>query len=141
MLRSRDLSPKGPITTWLRPDEWQLLVTARPNVLLEGAEEATEAIVCEAMGWLPTPHAIWSGSPPSGNRPATLVVRSIAAFDQDQQHLLFDWLEAPGDRVQVISTTSQPLYPLVSRGVFLANLYYRLNVLLLDIAIAGRSSR
>jgi hypothetical protein len=139
MLRSRDLSPTGAITTWLRPDEWQLLVTARPNVLLEGADEATEAIVCEAMGWLPTPHATWSGSPPCGNRPATLVVRSIAAFDRDQQHSLFDWLEAPGDRVQVISTTSEPLYPLVSRGAFLANLYYRLNVLLLDIAMAGRS--
>ncbi len=140
MLRSRDLSPTGAITTWLRPDEWQLLVTARPNVLLEGADEATEAIVCEALGWLPTPHATWSGSPPRGNRPATLVVRSIAAFDRDQQHSLFDWLEAPGDRVQVISTTSEPLYPLVSRGAFLANLYYRLNVLLLDIAMAGRSS-
>jgi hypothetical protein len=138
MLRSRDVSPTGPITTWLRPEEWQLLVTARPNVLMEGADETTQAIVCEAMAWLPKPHATWIGSPPRGDRPATLVVRSVSAFDQDQQHSLFDWLEAPGDRIQVISTTSEPLYPLVARGVFLANLYYRLNVLLLDVATAGR---
>ena len=138
MHRSRDADPARPITKWLKPEEWQLLVTARPNVLLEGPPETTDAIVGEAIGWLPAPHATWTGVPPSGDRPATLLVRSVSAFDQDQQHSLLDWLEAPGDRMQVISTTTEPLYPLVSRGVFLANLYYRLNVVLLDVAIAGR---
>ena len=40
--------------------------------------------------------------------------------------------------MQVISTTDDPLYPVVSRGAFLANLYYRLNVLLLDVASTDR---
>ena len=141
MFRSRDVSTARPITTCLRPHEWQLLVASRPNVLLEGPLEATDAVVAEAMEWLPAPHATWTGAPPNGDRPATLVVRSVSAFDRDQQASLLEWLEAPGDRVQVISTTTEPLYPLVSSGAFLATLYYRLNVLLLDVAIPGGIGR
>jgi sigma-54-interacting transcriptional regulator len=134
MLRSRDGSASRPTTTSLRPDEWHLLVTARPNALLEGPPEATDAILGEAMEWLAEPHATWSGAPLSNDRPATLVVRSVSALDGDQQRALLAWLDAPGDRIQVISTTTDPLYPLVDRGAFLPNLYYRLNVLLLDVA-------
>jgi len=134
MLQSPNSSESRPTTASLRPDEWQLLVTARPNVLLEGPLEVTDAIVGEAMGWLAGPHATWTGTPPVSDRPATLVVRSVSALDPEQQQALLDWLDAPGERIQVISTTIDPLYPLVSRGAFLANLYYRLNVLLLEVA-------
>lgn len=134
MVRSWDLSAARAITTGVRPDDWRLLVTARPNVLLEGAHETTEIVVGEAMECLPAPHATWCGAPPRGDRPATLVVRSISALDRDQQRLLCDWLDAPGNRVQVISTTNEPLYPMVGRGVFLESLYYRLNVMRLDVA-------
>jgi hypothetical protein len=136
MVRSWDVGAARAITTGVRSDDWRLLVTARPNVLLEGAHETTDVIVGAAMGSLPTPHATWGGAPPRGDRPATLVVRSISALDHDQQHSLFDWLEAPGDRVQVISTTNEPLYPMVGRGLFLESLYYRLNVMRLDVATA-----
>jgi len=138
MFRSRDGSASRPTTTSLRPDDWQLLVTARPNTLLEGPHEATDAIVGEAMEWLAEPLATWTGAPPSSDRPATLLVRSVSALDRDQQRALLAWLDAPGDRIQVISTTTDPLYPLVDRGAFLANLYYRLNVLLLDVAPTER---
>ena len=138
-LRSRDFSARS-VAARVDQDEWRLLITARPNVLLEGAQETTNQIVDEAMDWLPTPHATWSGVPPSGDRPATLVVRSIAALDRDQQSVLFEWLEAQGNRVQVISTTTEPLYPMVGRGAFLANLYYRLNVLRLEVARARASN-
>jgi hypothetical protein len=138
MLRSSDGSTSHPTTTSLRAADWQLLVTARPNTLLEGPHEATDAIVGEAMEWLAEPHATWTGAPPSCDRPATLVVRSVSALDQEQQQALLAWLDAPGSRMQVISTTDDPLYPLVSRGAFLANLYYRLNVLLLDVAATDR---
>jgi Sigma-54 interaction domain len=138
MLRSTDGGTSRPTTTSLRLADWQLLVTARPNTLLEGPHEATDAIVGEAMEWLAEPHATWSGAPLCCDRPATLVVRSVSALDGDQQQALLAWLDAPGDRMQVISTTDDPLYPLVSRGAFLANLYYRLNVLLLDVASTDR---
>ena len=134
MVRSSDGSTSRPIATSLRPDDWQLLVSARPNTLLEGPHETTDAIVGEAMEWLAEPFGTWCGAPQACDRPATLVVRSVSALDRDQQQALLAWLDAPGNRMQVISTTTDPLYPLVSRGAFLANLYYRLNVLLLDVA-------
>jgi len=135
MLQSPDDSASRQTQSSLRPDDWQVLLSARPNTLLEGPHETTDAIVGEAMEWLAEPYATWCGVPPARcDRPATLLVRSVSALDQDQQQALLAWLDAPGNRMQVISTTTDPLYPLVSRGAFLANLYYRLNVLLLDVA-------
>jgi hypothetical protein len=134
MLRSSDDSTSRQTATSLRPDDWQVLVSARPNTLLEGPHETTDAIVGEAMEWLAEPFSTWCGVPQACDRPATLLVRSVSALDRDQQQALLAWLDAPGNRMQVISTTTDPLYPLVSRGAFLANLYYRLNVLLLDVA-------
>jgi hypothetical protein len=136
MVRSRNPGAARAVATGVRSDDWRLLVTARPNVLLEGACETTDAVLGAAMTWLPAPHATWCGAPPCGDRPATLVVRSISALDCDQQRSLFEWLDAPGERVQVISTTSEPLYPMVGRGAFLESLYYRLNVIRLDVAMA-----
>ena len=134
MLRSPDGRTLRPTQTSLRPDDWQLLVSARPNTLLEGPHETTDAIVGEAIEWLAEPYVTWCGAASASDRPGTLLVRSVSALDQDQQQALLAWLDAPGNRMQVISTTTDPLYPLVSRGAFLANLYYRLNVLLLDVA-------
>ena len=134
MLQSPDGSTSRQTQTSLRPDDWQVLLSARPNTLLEGPHETTDAIVGEAMEWLAEPFGTWGGAAQASDRPATLVVRSVSALDQDQQQALLAWLDAPGNRMQVISTTTDPLYPLVSRGAFLANLYYRLNVLLLDVA-------
>jgi len=135
MLQSPNDSASRQTQTSLRPDDWQVLLSARPNTLLEGPHETTDAIVGEAMEWLAEPYATWCGVPPARcDRPATLLVRSVSALDPDQQQALLAWLDAPGNRMQVISTTTDPLYPLVSRGAFLPNLYYRLNVLLLDVA-------
>jgi DNA-binding NtrC family response regulator len=38
---------------------------------------------------------------------------------------------------RVLSTSAQPLYVLVERGQFLADLFYRLNVFRFDVATSG----
>ena len=60
-----------------------------------------------------------------------LVVQNVSALDSDEQAALLRWLDA--DRKQVVSTTAQPLFPLVASGLFDKALYYRLNVTLLSI--------
>jgi transcriptional regulator of acetoin/glycerol metabolism len=50
----------------------------------------------------------------------------------DQCRLL-TWLEMSGGRIQVVSTTTSPLLPLVESGVFHDTLYYRLNVVCVDL--------
>jgi len=43
--------------------------------------------------------------------------------------------------VQVVSTTSEPLFPLVQTGAFHPDLYYKLNVVLMDLLSVGEGSR
>jgi transcriptional regulator of acetoin/glycerol metabolism len=61
-------------------------------------------------------------------------------LDAKQQIHLLHWLDLINERlqVQVVSTTSEPLFPLVQTGAFLADLYYKLNIVLIDLMGAGR---
>ena len=71
----------------------------------------------------------------------TLVLLEVAGLDAKQQAQLLRWLDQFDGRgqVQVVSTTSQPLVSLVETGAFLANLYYRLNVVRMDLTSSGES--
>jgi transcriptional regulator of acetoin/glycerol metabolism len=52
-----------------------------------------------------------------------------------EQAALLEWLD--GERKQVVSTTVDPLFPLIARGLFDEALYYRLNVMLMRIDSTG----
>jgi len=117
--------------------ESRLLSRARPNLLLEGSESALDAALVALTPQLPQPLWTWRAgrsfrlpSEPHG----ALVLRDVSRMDPDQQHQLLDWLEVAGRRVQVISSTSEPLFPLVERGTFPDALYYRLNVVRVVLA-------
>jgi DNA-binding NtrC family response regulator len=45
------------------------------------------------------------------------------------QARLCSWLEGNQGRTRVISTTREPLFPLLEAGTFAETLYYRLNTL------------
>ena len=51
--------------------------------------------------------------------------------DAEQQRL-YEWLDAQGGRVRVITTSHEPLYPMVVARTFLEPLYYRLNIVCVD---------
>jgi DNA-binding NtrC family response regulator len=61
-----------------------------------------------------------------------VIVRDVAALTAPAQQRLLRWLDM-GERSQVLSTTAQPLFSFVECGQFLADLFYRLNVLRLDV--------
>jgi DNA-binding NtrC family response regulator len=63
----------------------------------------------------------------------TLLLNDVARLRPDQQLELFEWL-SEYDRAQIISLTELPLFSIVSSGHFLESLYYRLNVIRLDVA-------
>ena len=76
----------------------------------------------------------------------TLILLEVARLNVKQQTDLLRWLDEFDQRshVQVISTTSKPLFSLVEKGAFLADLYYKLNVVRIDLigsANAGRHAR
>ena len=112
----------------------RILRHARPNVLIVGSWRWIEAVrqtltpllalpICLCL--LPGPLTLARG------HGGTLLVEDVAALRLDQQADLLQWLNKD-HRVQVISATSTPLFPLVRTGTFDETLYYRLNVLTID---------
>ena len=66
----------------------------------------------------------------------TLVLADAAALRLDQQIALFDWL-ARGRKVQVMTFSSVDPATMIQDGRFLEGLYYRLNVVRIDVAVAN----
>ena len=120
--------------------EWTSLCKQRHNVLLKGPEESTEDVLRFLAPYLRSP-VLWrrSHAPfalPTGDCGA-LVVPNVAALGRKEQSELRGWIDDPNARRQVVSTTVDPLFPLVGRGLFDEALYYRLNVILLCVEWDG----
>jgi hypothetical protein len=114
--------------------EWQMLCAARPNVLVMGPADALEQLLAELTPHLGQPVCEWA---PDALRqsPAdvkTLVIRGVDALSSEQQRNLSAWLERSATTPpQVVSTATVPLFPRIAAGLFLEELYYRLNTLVL----------
>jgi DNA-binding NtrC family response regulator len=75
---------------------------------------------------------------PSPADATTIVIRDIATLSLSFQQAWLARLNAPHARhQQIITTSSIAVFPLVARGVFLEELYYRLNTVLLDVRKSG----
>lgn len=117
----------------------------RVNLLVVGPEDAVEEVLGVVVGrdlkqgepsdnggpvvtWCPgTPFML---PPPVGGM---LILRNVDTLVHADQQKLVAWLEEAAGRVQVVSTASSSLMPLVDGGVFLQALYYRLNTIYMDL--------
>lgn len=113
--------------------EWADINKARPNVLLEGPPDATEAAALflllhafEPIVKIQSGERLALGT----GRCSTLLVHDVDTLNADEQTRLLRWIESAPSRVQVVSTCSEPLFSRVTRGLFDERLYYRLNVIL-----------
>lgn len=126
--------------------EWELLVRAHHNVLLAGPSAATSAMLASLEPHIRQPIRLYTpktGVPVPHPLEGTLVLLEVARLDGKQQGQLLRWLDRFDERtrVQVVSTTAEPIFSLVEAGAFLADLYYRLNVLRIDATPSGESLR
>jgi hypothetical protein len=71
-------------------------------------------------------------SPPVG----TIVVYDVDTLTRDEQHTLYQWMAGNG-RTQVVSIASKFLQPMLQAGAFNEGLYYRLNVVTVDLTSPG----
>jgi hypothetical protein len=120
------------------PAEWRAIITARPNLLLAGSQSATSAMLLALKPHLARPH--WrcqaaKGLPLPQLAKGTLILCEVGALAREQQEGLLDCLNHIEEGVQIVSTTATPIFCLVEQGTFLANLYYRLNVMRLDLKV------
>jgi hypothetical protein len=123
--------------------EWDLVVQARPNLLLVGSSSATGAMLVALKPHLDEPmrqHRLETGVPVPQPRDGTFILLDVDRLDGDQQVQLDRWLGKLDEygRVQVVSTASAPFFSLVEAGAFLPSLYYRLNVVRMDVTALGQ---
>jgi hypothetical protein len=116
-----------------RAPNWRLLAQCHPNLLICAATPLAIAIVTALSLGLRQPVQIqgaWSraSAPTSG----TLVLHGVDRLDPREQRELFAWLDATHETVQVVSLSTRPIFPLVTQGLFLDPLYYRLNTIFVD---------
>ena len=112
----------------------------RANVLLIGPDGAIAYLLDTLLPDLREPMGRWcSGQelllPPTVSI-QTLLVRDVGAMLVADQRRLHEWLHEASSTTQVISTTSASLLPLVKCGAFIEALYYRLNMVVIDLAAA-----
>jgi hypothetical protein len=115
----------------------QILHQGHPNVLLIGSRARTEEVLRTIRQYLREPLAHWSPASapdvPDGSF-GTLVIHDVDACDLERQRRLLSWMDTRPGAVQVVSTTTAPLFPLVKEGAFLAGLFYWLNFVCLDMS-------
>jgi hypothetical protein len=109
----------------------------RTNVLVVGNPEATRIVVDMLRLDLRGPVVRWrAGQPldlPSPARAATLVLENVTRLTTDEQFQVLRWLDDVRGRIRVVSTTNVPIWPRVQVGVFNEVLYYRLNIVFVDM--------
>lgn len=108
-------------------------VTARrTNVLIQGSSVFVADMLAAVRRDLHQPEFVWPDLPATTDtRAATVLVPEVGALSADARDALADVIARSHSRIQVIATSSIVLYELVVRGEFRADLYYRLNVLML----------
>jgi Sigma-54 interaction domain len=129
------LAPGG---IWAAQDpEWRRAWANKLNVLFVGPDDATRALIRAYQPDLARP--VVSLSPGYGHLFSdptdveTLICYDIASFTAAEQERLMDRLDRAAGRVQVITTASQPMLPMISAGLFIQRLYYRLNTFYVDL--------
>ena len=109
----------------------------RTNILGVGNDDVVLRLVASLWRSLATPIVVRQRGEsfrllPAARPVGTIIVYDIDSLTCDEQLALYDWMAGNG-RTQVVSTSSTSLLPKLQTGAFNEGLYYRLNVLTLDL--------
>jgi Sigma-54 interaction domain len=118
--------------SFLSTVEWR---SPRHNVLLEGSEPSTLAVLRLLEPHLPEP-VIRKGRGSPLQLPdddiGALILEEVCDLSGDEQARLLAWIDGRC-QTQVVSTTAGPLFERIAQGLFDASLYYRLNVIVVEL--------
>ena len=121
--------------------DWDLACsTVSGNLCLIGASDTTNALMDELRPHLLEPVITVRSSgdslelPAVGDAVGTLILFDVEGLALADQHYLMTWLAQCKRPPRVISTAQESILVMIGAGRFLAALYYRLNVICLDVA-------
>jgi alkanesulfonate monooxygenase SsuD/methylene tetrahydromethanopterin reductase-like flavin-dependent oxidoreductase (luciferase family) len=120
-----------------RPSDQDLALLTRVNLLVVGHENEAVALIASLWPSLVTPIVVrhrgeplrLSTIPPAG----TFVIYDVESLTRAEQDALHQWLNSGIGHAQVVSSASGALFAMVEAGVFNDALYYRLNVVTIDL--------
>lgn len=117
------------------PDDRELLSIERANALIVGACATTSAVVAALRPSLAEPvFTVRVGEPlPPSGQAGSLILLEVCEFTPGDQLRLLDWLDENAGGTRIVSTSSRPLTEMIATGEFLAMLYYRLNLVYIDM--------
>lgn len=119
------------------PREWRTILALRPNVLIEGQESDVEKTLVALTGDFRADTCEWSAFDDATMPVARIIVREVTQLTILERQRLARWLNTAHPRVQLIATSSTPVFHAVEEGRFPADLYYRLNTVVLATAHRG----
>jgi len=115
----------------------QILEMPRTNLHLVGTAGAIRIVLEWLRLDLREPIVTWRPGQrlelPSPRRAATLLLHDVSKLTSDEQHRLVRWLDETAGQVRVVSTSAVPLWPRVQHCAFDDVLYYRLNIVCVDV--------
>lgn len=117
--------------------DWQVQRTRHPNVLVVGSDVDVVNALRTLQGVSRQP-VVTHRPPdplvlPTPSHAGTVILREVARLSLIDQHRLMAWLEGNCGRTQIIATDTRPVWPRLQTGAFLASLYYRLNIIYIDL--------
>ncbi len=119
------------------PGDWELVSSARLNLWLVGCREATSLAIRALVPALQAPvYSMGAGEGltlPRVDHSGWLVLTDISELSLRGQDRLIGWLNENEDRAHVISVSRQPMTEMIANGQFLPTLYYRLNIVYIDL--------
>jgi Sigma-54 interaction domain len=135
-LSSCPVSEAVPFAADSAGSEWRAVCLEHVNVLLEGTETAIDAVVGRLLPHLREP--VVSIEPKAAfslptTEIGTLILNEVARLTIREQTQFLEWLNTASAPPQLITTSVQPLFARVERGLFGEVLYYRLNVIRLQV--------
>jgi DNA-binding NtrC family response regulator len=127
---------RGQLCAQLAYAEFLHVASRRANVLLTGPDDRVASLLDALQGHLRPPVTRWRRGralelPRGGD--GTLLIHEPGALSCHEQHRLFEWLTVRTCRTQIVSTSTRSLWPEVQSGQFMPGLFYRLNVISLDL--------
>jgi hypothetical protein len=113
----------------------RMLRQGRARALVVGSEPATDSVLRSLRADFGAPVLNLRGGGPLTlpETGATLIIHDVSALNTTDQDRLHQWLNLSPPGVSVIAVTAEPLFPLVQRGAFLTELFYRLNHIVIDV--------
>jgi hypothetical protein len=113
----------------------------RANLLVVGDDVVVARLITSLGPSLATPVVVRHRGerlqlPPTSPPAGTIVIYDVDTLTRDEQHALYNWM-AGNARAQIVSIASKFFQPMLQAGAFNEELYYRLNVITLDLTSPG----